>query len=126
MWLYNLPDPSNTDETISKMYNIQINFWSGKKWTVKNTYSYDGAPGGTSNVYPETKSALDGQCGADPVVSLDDNCFIPAVSAVGIGGDPYTPIQTANSPFDDVYIPPANEPHVKLTSAMKTFLMTFI
>lgn len=127
VWLYNLPSPKDDWTQVSSMYNMAIDFFCIHNWNVNNTYSYDGAPGGLSNVYQQVKSSLDGaHCGTDAICTLNFNSFIPTVSAVGIGGDPSLPVDTSKSPFAHVYVSPDNRDHVELTPEMKKQLLEWI
>jgi hypothetical protein len=98
--------------------------------SVSGTLPYDGAPGGTRS------SMADMDAVAAPygdIVALHPNhCFIPTTSALalsGVGlfhdvlGDPDI---LASTPFDAVYVPAANQPHVAIGAENAAWLLAEI
>jgi hypothetical protein len=87
--------------------------------SVSGTLPYDGAPGGFRGSMAQMDST---EAPFGDIVALhDDHCFIPTISALSldvtdpfhdIAGDPDLPART---PFDVVYFPAENQPHVTIT-----------
>ncbi len=94
--------------------------------TVNNPAPFDNAPGGSRNSMQQMDEVPAPY--GDIVALHNDHCFIPTISALAlntadlfydIDGDPNL---LAISPFDEVYFPAANEPHVELTPGNAAFL----
>jgi hypothetical protein len=95
--------------------------------TVSGTSPYDNAPGGWRNSMAQMDS-VEAPYG-DIVALYDNHCFIPTVSALDlatsdlfydVAGDPNV---LALSPFDAVYFPAENQPHVDITPENKQWIL---
>jgi hypothetical protein len=95
--------------------------------TVSGTAPYDNAPGGWRNSMAQMDS-VEAPYG-DIIALYDNHCFIPTVSALDldtsdlfydVGGDPNI---LAITPFDAVYFPTANQPHVDITPENKQWII---
>lgn len=97
---------------------------------VQNSLPWDSAPGGSrgSMAQMDATAAPYG----DIIALHDDHSFIPTVSALALAGvDPYFNISTAPNlasltPFDQVYWPDANQPHITITPQNKPWFMAEI
>ena len=90
-----------------------------KRITVSGTLPYDGAPGG-SRASMAQMDAVPAPYG-DIVALHPSHCFIPTISALALATtDPFYDIAgdaslLAHTPFDAVYFPATNQPHVTIT-----------
>ncbi|HNQ67363.1 MAG TPA: T9SS type A sorting domain-containing protein [Bacteroidales bacterium] len=102
--LYNTIAP--LDEVIEQVY-------------VKNTQSYDNAPGGDTPTFWEIADTDPGY--GDIVALYDSHCFIPTISSLCIlnTNDPFFNVdQNADNiitPFDAVYYPYENQEHAEIS-----------
>jgi len=104
---------------------------------VGNTYPYDGAAGGSSDV---NKIIADGDTDGhgDIETSYPNHDFIPMVSSLALSSSIYkvnTPFDVSNlpnypfinnssiTPFDAVYAPVSNQEHVKVTNETVNWMM---
>src|SRR6185436_17581440 len=91
-----------------------------------NTQPWDGAPGGSraSMAQLDTTAAPYG----DIVALHGSHCFIPTISSLALSTtNPFFDVGAAGdltglTPFDAVFWPDANEPHVSLTAASAAFV----
>lgn len=122
--------PDGTGQTI---FNGSISFLgfpvSQQQISVSGTLPYDGAPGG-SRASMAQMDATPAPYG-DIIAVHDSHCFIPSISALGLGNttDPFydianDPMILANSPFDAVYYPAVNQPHVTVTPENKPWIIS--
>ncbi len=95
--------------------------------TVTATLPYDDAPGGWRNSMAQMDSS---EAPFGDIVALHDNhCFVPTISALDLNtSDPFYDIAgdaniLALTPFDAVYFPAANQPHVDITPENKAWLL---
>jgi hypothetical protein len=95
--------------------------------TVSGTLPWDSAPGGSRNSMAQMDSVAAPY--GDIVALHQRHCFIPTVSALDIATtDPFydiagDPDLIAHTPFDNVYAPLANEPHVTVTPENAVWLL---
>lgn len=113
-------------------YGINQTFGSGptQQVFVSGTLPWDSAPGGSRNSM-EQMDAVSPPVGN--IVALHpSHCFIPTISALDIAttnpfydiaGDPN---RLANTPFDNLYVPAGNEPHVTVTPENAVWLLNEI
>jgi hypothetical protein len=95
--------------------------------TVSGTQPYDNAPGGWRSSMADMDAVM---APFGDIVALHPNhCFIPTTSALdfatanlfhSIAADPNPLAQT---PFDAIYFPSANQPHVQITSESAAWLL---
>jgi hypothetical protein len=110
-------------------YGINQQFFSGptQQVFVSGTLPWDSAPGGSRNSMAQM-DAVSPPVG-DIVALHPDHCFIPTVSALDIAtNDPFYDIDgdpnlLANTPFDNLFVPAGNEPHVTVTPANAVWLL---
>jgi hypothetical protein len=110
------------NNTLTKIFDgANQTFFSGPTQVVNvsGTSPWDSAPGGTRNSMAQM-DAVSPPVG-DIVALYPNHCFIPTISALDIntsdpfynvGGDPNL---VSHTPFDAVYVPATNEPHVTVT-----------
>jgi hypothetical protein len=97
---------------------------------VSSTLPYDNAPGGSRNSMAQMDS-VDAPLG-DIVALHDSHCFIPTVSALDVDtGDLFhdvagDPALLSKTPFDAVYFPLVNQPHVDVTPANAVWIRSGI
>lgn len=96
------------------------------KIKVKETQPYDGAPGGTYDVNDQIARANTGGYG-DIQTRYPNICFIPVISSLALNtndvncrvreipGYPYP--SSYYTPFDAIYAPEENQPHVEVDTA---------
>jgi len=91
---------------------------------------YDNAPGGSRNSMAQMDST---EAPVGDIIALhDDHCFIPTISALDVNttnlfyNAAADPNLVSNTPFDAVYVPLANQPHVDVTPENKTWLLSEI
>ncbi len=95
--------------------------------TVSGTLPWDGAPGGWRNSMAQM-DAVTAPYG-DIIALYDNHCFIPTVSALDITTtDPFydvagDPDLLAHTPFDNLYVPAGNEPHITVTPENAVWLL---
>jgi hypothetical protein len=98
--------------------------------TVSGTSPYDGAPGGSRASMAEM-DAVPAPYG-DIVALHPSHCFIPTISALAVAtSDPFYDIAgdaslLAHTPFDAVYFPSGNQPHVTITPENAGWLLSEI
>ncbi len=95
--------------------------------SVSGTLPWDGAPGGSRNSMAQMDAVV---APYGDIVALHQNhCFIPTISALDIAttnpfydvaGDPQL---LSHTPFDNLYVPAINEPHVTVTPANAPWLL---
>jgi hypothetical protein len=95
--------------------------------TVSGTLPWDNAPGGSRNSMAQMDSV---QAPLGDIVALhDSHCFIPTVSALDIATtDPFydiagDPDLLSHTPFDNLYVPDDNQPHVTVTPGNAVWLL---
>ncbi len=120
--------PDHLPQTTIFEGRIRIGFsGSGRTVNVTGTEPYDNAPGGWKATMAEM-DAVQAPYG-DIVALFPNHCFIPTVSAIALPatglftpllGNPAVPSAT---PFAAVYLPPANEEHVKITAGNAAFVL---
>jgi FlgD Ig-like domain/Palmitoyl protein thioesterase len=94
---------------------------------VSGTLAWDGAPGGSRNSMAQMDAVVAPY--GDIIALYPNHCFIPSVSALDIAtADPFydiagDPDLLAHTPFDDVYVPAGNEPHVTVTPENAVWLL---
>jgi hypothetical protein len=110
------------NSTLTKIFDgANQQFFSGPTQivNVSGTSPWDSAPGGTRDSMAQM-DAVSPPVG-DIVALYPNHCFIPTISALDIntndpfynvGGDPNL---LAHTPFDALYVPATNEPHVTIT-----------
>lgn len=100
---------------------------SSENVTVSGTLPYDNAPGGWRNSMEQMDATTPTY--GDIVALYPNHCFIPTVSALylstsdlfyDVAGDPNI---LAITPFDAVYFPAENQPHVDVTAENKQWLL---
>lgn len=100
-----------------------LHFEDGAAWDV--------VPGGQNFYNLEVATiALGTGCGAVSH-ALESTCAVPTVSALGIKGDPFTPVAQPDpaapgsgpSPFHDYAFADANYPHLTITPALSAWLL---
>lgn len=122
--------PNGTSTKIFDGANQQ--FFSGPTQivTVSGTLPWDSAPGGTRDSMAQMDVVVPPV--GDIIALFPNHCFIPTVSALdinttnpfyNIAGDPNL---LANTPFDNLYVPATNEPHVTVTSGNAPWLLNEI
>ncbi len=95
--------------------------------SVSGTLPYDNAPGGSRNSMAQM-DATEAPYG-DIIALHDDHCFIPTISALDLAtSDLFYDIAgeqnlLSMTPFDAVYFPVANQPHVDVTTENKAWLL---
>ncbi|HEX5131074.1 MAG TPA: FlgD immunoglobulin-like domain containing protein [Candidatus Krumholzibacteria bacterium] len=95
--------------------------------SVSGTLPWDNAPGGSRSSMAQMDAVVAPY--GDIVALHDSHCFIPAVSALAITTtDPFYDIAgdadlLAHTPFDNLFIPDTNEPHVTVTPANAVWLL---
>jgi len=100
---------------------INQQFFSGptQKVTVSGTLPWDSAPGGTRDSMAQMDAVAPPV--GDIIALYPNHCFIPTVSALDIDtNDPFYDVSgdadlLAHTPFDALYVPATNEPHVTVT-----------
>ncbi len=94
---------------------------------VSGTLPWDNAPGGSRNSMAQMDSVAAPY--GDIIALHQRHCFIPTVSALDIAtADPFydvagDPDLLAHTPFDNLYVPVANEPHVTVTPENAVWLL---
>lgn len=95
--------------------------------SVQGTLPWDGAPGGSRNSMAQMDAVIPPY--GDIVALHQSHCFIPTISALDIAttnpfydvaGDPQL---LSHTPFDNLYVPAINEPHVTVTAGNATWLL---
>ena len=108
--------------TLTKIFDgANQQFFSGPTQVVNvsGTSPWDNAPGGMRDSMAQM-DAVSPPVG-DIVALYPNHCFIPTVSALDINtNDPFynvagDPDLLSHTPFDALYVPPTNEPHVTIT-----------
>ena len=108
--------------TLTKIFDgANQQFFSGPTQivNVSGTSPWDNAPGGTRDSMAQM-DAVSPPVG-DIVALYPNHCFIPTISALDINtNDPFynvggDPALLSHTPFDALYVPPTNEPHVTVT-----------
>jgi hypothetical protein len=95
--------------------------------TVSGTLPWDNGPGGSRDSMAQM-DAVAAPYG-DIVALHPSHCFIPTVSALDVAtSDPFydvdgDPNLLANTPFANLYVPAANEPHVTVTPGNASWLL---
>lgn len=95
--------------------------------TVSGTLPWDSAPGGTRNSMAQMDSVAAPY--GDIVALHERHGFIPTISALDVATtDPFydvagDPDLVAHTPFDNVYAPVTNEPHVTVTPENAVWLL---
>jgi hypothetical protein len=95
--------------------------------TVSGTLPWDGAPGGSRNSMAQMDSVAAPY--GDIIALHQRHCFIPTVSALDIAGaGPFydvagDPDLLAHTPFDDLYVPNDNQPHITVTPENAVWLL---
>jgi hypothetical protein len=95
--------------------------------TVSSTLPWDNAPGGSRNSMAQMDSVAAPY--GDIVALHQRHCFIPTVSALDVTTtDPFyditgDPDLLAHTPFDNLYVPATNEPHVTVTPTNAAWLL---
>jgi len=94
--------------------------------TVSGTLPYDSAPGGSRNSMAQMDSTA---APVGDIVALhDSHCFIPTISALDLGTSDLffdiagEPSLLSMTPFDAVYFPTNNQPHVDVTAENAVWL----
>jgi hypothetical protein len=94
---------------------------------VSGTLPWDGAPGGSRNSMAQMDSVTAPY--GDIIALHQRHCFIPSVSALDIATtDPFydiagDPDLLSHTPFDNLYVPAANEPHITVTPENAVWLL---
>ncbi|HEU4928425.1 MAG TPA: FlgD immunoglobulin-like domain containing protein [Candidatus Krumholzibacteria bacterium] len=95
--------------------------------SVTGTLPWDGAPGGSRNSMAQMDAVVAPY--GDIVALHQSHCFIPTISALDIAtanpfydvaGDPQL---LSHTPFDNLYVPTINEPHVTVTPGNAPWLL---
>ena len=94
---------------------------------VNNTLPFDGAPGGTASTFNDLDETDPGY--GDIIAYYDDHCFIPTISSLDLlnTSDPLfnvnANIDYVVTPFDTLYYPYENQPHVYISpESLKWFI----
>lgn len=119
--------PNSTNTRI--FYGINQTFGSGptQQVYVSGTLPWDSAPGGTRDSMAQMDAVVPPV--GDIIALHPSHCFIPTVSALDINtANPFydvdgDPNLLANTPFDNLYVPATNEPHVTVTPANAVWLL---
>jgi hypothetical protein len=116
--IWAVPDGTST-QIFEGLIDPIIGSTSSENVTVSGTSPYDNAPGGWRNSMAQMDST---QAPYGDIVALYDNhCFIPVISALDLAtGDLFydvagDPSILSITPFDAVYFPAENQPHVDIT-----------
>ena len=120
-----VPNGANT----KIFHGINQQFFSGptQQVFVSGTQPWDNAPGGTRASMAQM-DAVSPPVG-DIIALFPNHCFIPTVSALDIAttnpfydlaGDPDL---LSHTPFDNLFVPAGNEPHVTVTPANAAWLL---
>ena len=95
--------------------------------SVSGTLPWDGAPGGSRNSMAQMDAVVPPY--GDIVALHQSHCFVPTISALDIAttnpfydvaGDPQL---LSHTPFDNLYVPATNEPHVTVTPGNAVWLL---
>jgi len=95
--------------------------------SVTGTLPWDGAPGGSRNSMAQMDAVVAPY--GDIIALHQSHCFIPTISALDVAttnpfydvaGDPQL---LSHTPFDNLYVPAVNEPHVTVTPGNATWLL---
>ena len=114
--------PNHFDQQILEGVYDVIGFWNYEEDMVyvNNTDPLDSAPGGTRDTFQELADTDTGGHG-DITANYPSHAFIPTISSLCIQNttDPYyninANINNLQTPFDKLYYPNTNQPHVTIT-----------
>lgn len=112
------------------LYFILFSQNRSKTVTLSTGAPFDNAPGGSRNTMAQMDSV---EAPAGDIVALYDNhCFIPTISALDINTSDLfydasaDPALVSSTPFDAVYFPLVNQPHVDVTPENKAWFLSEI
>ncbi len=110
------------------MIDVIIIGGDSEDFTVSGTLPWDNSPGGSR---PSMQQAADVEAPYGDIVALHgSHNFIPSVSSLGLAtNDPFydiagDPNLVANTPFDAVYYPAANQEHIEITAENKAWFIS--
>ena len=110
------------------MIDVIIVGGDSEDFTVSGTLPWDNSPGGSR---PSMQQAADVEAPYGDIVALHgSHNFIPSVSSLALAtNDPFydiagDPNLVANTPFDAVYYPAANQEHIEITAENKAWFIS--